>query len=251
MSRQLRLCWFHVKQYCSVGYFVQLLIMTTLTLTILQYLGLSAFGAEFPDQIWLRTGIIGMWTSAATSAGILGFEKHKGTLIYLTLSVIHPLKSIAALVSASSLFGLLSFPLAWIEWAIIAQISPLAIQPLVPSLSQLLGITFLWIGCTTVSCALANLFLLTPNALAYEGLLIVPVLALSGVFFSLPGITHVTAFLNPLSAPIQFIYGSKIMSFHALLAGYSCSLVLWCLIALFLGNYALKKARIDGTLELV
>lgn len=112
MRRQLRLSWFHVRQFMSVPYFIQLMIVTTVTTTLVQYLAARAWGGISPTQGWVRGGVIGLWTTTTCAAGIIGFERYKGTLVHLVMARIGALRSLATVVCSAASVGVLSLPLA-------------------------------------------------------------------------------------------------------------------------------------------
>ena len=45
----------------------------------------------------VRGGVIGMWTTTTCAAGIVGFERYKGTLVHLILAPIGALWALTAL----------------------------------------------------------------------------------------------------------------------------------------------------------
>ena len=100
--RMLRMLAFQFRQFISVPYFVQLLLVATLTTTLIQYLAQRAWGGVDPTAAWLRGGSIGMWTTVTAAAGIVGFERFKGTLVQLVIAPIGALKAVASVVSAAA-----------------------------------------------------------------------------------------------------------------------------------------------------
>ena len=120
MKRQLRMTAFHVRQFVSVPYFIQLMVMTTTATTLVQFLAASAWGGITPMQGWVRGGVVGMWTTTTCAAGIIGFERYKGTLVHLILAPVGALRSLAAVVCAAASFGLAAFPVAWCTWALLS-----------------------------------------------------------------------------------------------------------------------------------
>lgn len=89
-ARQLRLMGFSLRQFLTVPYFIQLLISTVLGSVILQALAVHAAAQSSeghsvdPTLAWTRAGIVGMWSVCIVSAGIINFERFRGTLVYLT-----------------------------------------------------------------------------------------------------------------------------------------------------------------------
>lgn len=181
MRRQLRMTWFHIRQFASVPYFLQLMALTTVTTTLVQFLAARAWGSITPTQGWVRGGVIGMWTTATCAAGIIGFERHKGTLVHLVMAPVGALRSLAAVVSAAATAGSAALPLAWCTWAVLAR--SVSFTPLGPAAlgRMAVGAAALLMGCLALSLVIAAVFVLTPNAIAYEGLLLVPVFIASGI----------------------------------------------------------------------
>ena len=85
-ARQLRLMGFSLRQFLTVPYFIQLLISTVLGSVILQALAVHAAAQSSeghsvdPTLAWTRAGIMGMWSVCIVSAGIINFERFRGTL---------------------------------------------------------------------------------------------------------------------------------------------------------------------------
>lgn len=253
--RVLRQVWFHLRQISTTTYLLQLMIMGTLSACFIQRLGAAAWGIE-PYIGFVRSFIIGVWTACTAAAGILGFERRKGTLLYLANSRSNPLLSLAAVVAATGTYGLLAFPLSLLLWMI-----PGSAQLPVSTLTQygtqlIIGLVGLWLSAVVTSFVIASIFILTPNAIAYEGLLLVPLLFISGVFMNpdslhMPMITFAQWFI-PSLASLQILYAPYINAqiiVHILAT--LCGCTIWLLIAWALGRRVLHVARQDATLELV
>ena len=96
MRRQLRMTAFHIRQFVSVPYFVQVMAVTAAITALVQYLAVRAWGAVTPAQGWTRAGVIGLWSTATCAAGVIGFERHKGTLVHLVMAPVGALRSLRA-----------------------------------------------------------------------------------------------------------------------------------------------------------
>ncbi|OKL51257.1 hypothetical protein [Buchananella hordeovulneris] len=254
MTRQLRMLLFHLRQYMRVGFFVQLMAITTVSMCLTQYLGWHAWGGSTAVP-WLRAGIVGLWTTCTTAAGIIGFERYKGTLIYLVSGRIHPLRATAAVVAAAATFGLAAFPLAWLAWRGLLWLSGQVPAATGLTVGQLLvGVGLLWLGALAISLVIASLFVLTPNAIAYEGLLLVPVFFASGVLFTAGAAPTVVAAIGQV-LPITPVVGYLLQPTSTPLAGaalHSVGLtVVWGLAAAGPGTRALRLARRRATLEMI
>ena len=77
----------------------------------------------------------------------------------------------------------------------------------------------LLVGCVVLSFVVAPVFVLTPNAISYEGLLLVPVFILSGIVFTSvdpPAWLALVSGLIPLRLPVDLLLGEPIGAVDAL-----------------------------------
>lgn len=255
MIRQLRMTWFQVREFMSVPYFVQVMAVSTISTTLLQWLAYRAWGGN-PQMLWIRSGIIGMWTTSIASAGILGFERYKGTLVHLILARINPLRPLAAVVSAASTFGIVSLPLAWATWALATRSSGFDVAVNGTTIMRLLlGVLLLWMACLSITFVIAGIFVLTPNAISYEDLLVQPILIASGILFTQqapPRWLAVIGVLIPIYEPARMLM--REMQPINLLASSGISLLVtlcWFVLAGLIGRVVLRRASADGTLEVM
>lgn len=254
LLRYGRMGAFHLREFSRVGYFAQLLLTTVISMVIIQELARFAWGGD-PVHGFLRAGVVGVWTSATSAAGILGFERAKGTLVFLLSGQISPFAATSAVISAASTYGLLSFPLAYLMTCLCeCALVPISLAQLPVLLAE---IAVLWIACLAMTHVIAAIFILTPNAIRYEGLLLVPVLAVSGIFTG--GMLTTTRGWEFLSAvgwliPVRgtvlamFDVGTTYPVSYLLLASLGCSLV-WFVVSWRCGVLALRRARRAATLE--
>ena len=89
MNRQLRVMSFSLRQFVTVPYFLQLLLLSTFGATALQALAAGAWPVD-ATLAWTRAGIIGSWNMCIVAAGILNFERYRGTFVYLRWSQLPP-----------------------------------------------------------------------------------------------------------------------------------------------------------------
>lgn len=251
MMRSLRLLGFQVRQFAGVPYFTQLMLLTTMTTTLVQWLGFHAWGAITPTQGWVRGAVIGMWTTATCAAGIIGFERYKGTLVFLVIAPIGALRALAIPVLAAASFSLLAFPTAWGTWAFLERSLP---NPSADAswLSLIAGVAMLALGCSAIALTIAAVFVLTPNAISYEGLLVVPILMLSGVLFTAsepPAWIAVASAALPLRLPVRLLLGQGASSIECLI--WALCVLAWFGAAGIAAKRCLRKATIDNTLEVV
>lgn len=252
MSRQVRIMWFYVRQFVSVPYFVQLMALTTLAATLTQFLAWRAWQSMTPIDGWARGGTIGTWTTATCAAGIIGFERYKGTLVHLVMAPVGALRVLAAVVCSASLFGIAALPLSWVVWAL-ASGSVTFTDLSGWNLARVVaGALMLLVGCVVMSLVVAALFVLTPNAIAYEGLILVPVLIASGLLFTAVNVPTAVS-IGMRAIPLRL--GYDVLTGRAVGAA---ELVTWCVVTLawliaarWLGERALNLATRRGSLELV
>lgn len=102
---------------------------------------------------------------------------------------------------------------------------------------------------------IAGFFVATPNAIAYEELLLVPVFVASGVLFtesSAPAWLDALGTLIPIQTPVKVLLGQMpVNSFGDFLGVVvqTCAVTaLWMLAAYLLGRRALRAATAHGTL---
>lgn len=256
MKRQLRMTWFQVKQFASVQYFVQLLIVSTTTAVVVQALAYRAWGGN-PNIMWVRGGIIGMWTVTTCAAGILGFERYKGTFVYMVSARIDARLPMAAVISAASTFGLAALPLAWVLWLLFTGSTGFVGAFSFLVLCQyVLGAILLWASCLAVAFVIASVFVLSPNAIAYESLLLTPVMITSGILFTQdnePGWLQPLSAILPIHWPIALLLQSQIHQSQLWLYGVLSLITtaLWGLLAWFLGGRVIRRACRDATLEVM
>lgn len=241
--RGVRMFLFSLRQFSQVAYFAIVLVVTTAVTALMQWLGVRAWGGDAASAC-TRAALIGAWTTSAFSAGIIGFERRKGTLVYLVADAAEPLVPLALIVLSASCFGLLAFPLAWLVWALLEG-SFLAFP-------SLLAIVLFWAGASVAALAVAGLFILTRNAIAYEGLLLVPVMLASGMLWPLTlapaGLAWALRLLDPLAIPVELLLDATSAA-HPLVSLVPLSL--WLAAAGILGRQALRRAVVAGSLELV
>ena len=206
MNRQLRLMSFSLRQFLTVPYFLQLLLLSTFGATALQALAAGAWPVD-ATLAWTRAGIIGTWNMCIVAAGILNFERYRGTFVYLLNGAMNPLRALAAVVSTASIFGLAALPLAWVFWALCTFSVDFTDFAQVGA-RYLVGLPLLWVSCLAVTFVIAGFFVATPNAIAYEELLLVPVFVVSGVLFTesfAPAWLDALGTLIPIQAPVKVL----------------------------------------------
>lgn len=246
MSNFVTMYIFHIKQYFRNSYFFWLVVTSTIGILMLQYLVSYANQQVLTSKQIIISGIFGMWSSAVTSAGILHFQRAQGVLVYLINSPSSTLKNLIALVSSSSTFGLLAYPLAYVVGGILNGF----IFPSI-SFSVLVNIFLFWISSLSITYVVSEIFLLTKNAFVYEDLFVTPIMIISGLF-SLNG-TALNNFekfslLIPITYPVQLLTNQSNLEFKRLLI-WLIILTFWLFLAFLFFRILLKKIRIKGEVE--
>lgn len=238
--RFVRMCLFQVIEFSKTTYFLELVFTTTLVAGIIQRLGVVHFGLD-PELGFKRTVAIGMWALAATAAGILGFERFKGTLVYLLHGSRSSFHGVAPTITACATFGLLSFPFSIVTWCFPgAGAINLSAVP-----AMLGGGVLLWLALVSMSYVIAAVFVATPNALTYEGLLLVPLLVLTGIFTD--SVSALARFLVPSAGAFRFfVTGGVVDAVLAILLSGVWIVLAWWLVARFV-----TQARNTGAVELL
>lgn len=234
---------FHFKNYMQTSYFVILLITSTLSILLLQFIISWGTNSQIDPHIWIRTGIFGLWACGTTAAGIIGMQRWQGTIMYLINNPVSDYQSLSAVVLPAGIFGIFSFPLAYF-------LSILLNVQVTFSLEIIIYVLLFWIGAMTLDLVIAAFFVLTPNAIVYEELITLPVLLISGLF-NLPDILlpikATGQILIPISMPIQWLLKQEELTFINCIK-YLTSLVIAYLISRKITTYLIQKARQTGSI---
>lgn len=243
--RFLRLFWFHFKIYASNQYFLWLTLSSTISLFLLQYVAAYATNQLADPTLWIRSGVFGLWSSATTAAGCIGFQRYQGTLPYLTNTRIDDRISMAALILPAASFGLLAFPISFML-AILLRVGHTNV-----SLHLILLIIALWGAAALMDFLIATFFLLTTNAIVYEKLITIPLLLLSGLFSSAPVLTpllNIFQWLIPIASPVHTLLNQS-SNFN--IATFLSSCLLWLIVTWTLTNRVILLSKQTGNVRLM
>lgn len=239
----LNLVKFHFKNYIQNSYFVMLLVTSTLSVLIIQYVVSWGTNSQIDANIWIRTGIFGLWSLGTTAAGIIGMQRWQGTIMYLINNPVNDYQSLSAVVLPVSVFGIFSFPLAYF-FSILLNIQVNF------SLEIIMYVLLFWIGAMMLDLVIAAFFVLTPNAIVYEELITLPVLLISGLF-KLPDtllpIKSIGQVLIPVSLPIQWLLNQEEFNVVNTIK-YLISLIITYMISRKITTYLINKARQTGSI---
>ncbi|WP_220739420.1 multidrug ABC transporter permease [Leuconostoc miyukkimchii] len=240
--------WFHLKLFAKNSYFRTIVFVTTISYVLIQYVAAYAVQDLGNKTIWLRAGIIGTWAAGTSAAGVIPFQRAQGTLAYILDSRRGEAFSLSTLIIPAACFGLLSFPISFITSYVLGiDVSSSNWFLLI------LGIFSLWFSVIILDFVVAGIFVLTPNAMLYEGLLMAPILIGSGIY-SMPGkwdtIVKILGLLLPMTTPVKLILNPNTITYVDLAQMLVCSII-WLIVAKALLTFCLKKVRISGDMEAI
>ncbi|MDR2660855.1 MAG: multidrug ABC transporter permease [Lactobacillaceae bacterium] len=247
MTDFITLSWFHLKIFATNSYFRTIVFVTTISYVLIQYVAAYSVNGLNDKNIWLRAGIIGIWSAGTSAAGVISYQRFQGTLAYILDSIKTESVSLATLIMPAASFGLLAFPIAFISSTILGiNISGI-------SWLLVLGVILLWFSVILLDFVVAGLFVLTPNAFLYEGLLLVPVLIGSGLY-DLPNkytyIVEILSYFLPMNTPIKLILHPEQVSIINFIQMIFIAIV-WLVLARFLLKLSLKRLRVTGDMEVM
>lgn len=246
----LRMLVFHLRLFGKNTYFSQLMVTSTLSILALQLLAAHGNGAPDSEPLWLRAGMVGTWSVCTVAAGMIGFQRFQGTLVHLLMTPSSPSRTLLPLVASAATFGLLAFPLAGLGSAVFGRV------PSAGSWTVLaLGVLLFWLSCLSISSLVSAVFVLTPNAITYEGLLTVPLVLLSGVFgipAAVPSAVVALTYALPTTPAVRIVLdqptGTELATLLLACVGLC---LLWGAAARWALFRAARRARVTGTLEVV
>ena len=173
----------------------------------------------------------------------------------------------AGVVSAAATFGLVASALAWLTWCLatmswggvgIGTGAGIGTGGWLTMFARLtLGIVLLWVSCLSVTFVVACIFVLTPNAIAYEELLLQPILIFSGILFTTskaPILVDLVGYLIPMKIPAQLLLAPASAQGATLWSATAWSLLssaLWFVLAGIVGRMVLVRARTTATLAVI
>lgn len=241
MRKLCSMLWFHLRLYAKNTYFFWLMVSSTISILLLQYVAAYATGNMDQPQIWLRAGIFGLWGSATSAAGSISFQRFQGTLPYILNTATDDRLSLAALLIPAASFGLLSFPLSFIFAGLLGISTAI-------NFHIVTAVLLLWIAAILLDFGIAAIFVLTPNAMVYEDLISIPVLLLAGALGApkiLMPVIEAARWLLPISAPIHMLLGAEGITAFSLLQ-FTVSAGIWLTISALLGKQILQASRSSG-----
>ncbi|MDR2702989.1 MAG: ABC transporter permease [Cellulomonadaceae bacterium] len=248
----VRMWWFHVNQFRRNSYFTQLLFTSTLSILIVQALAArNPNSAAASDLNWLRAGMLGAWTMCAVAVGLLNYQRHLGTLVHLVRTPYLAVRTLFPAVGAASVFGLAAFPIAALGSRALGM--PVALGNIG---SLLIAALLFWLACVSVSTAVGMFFVLSPDAFAYESLIGVPIVLVSGVFGTaswIPNSVISIARILPTRAAVELLTNVATggpLSITTIIEVLLVSL-LWLALATLIANKVTKRATVMGTLEVI
>lgn len=237
---------FHLRLFALNSYFRTIVFVTTISYVLVQYVAAYAANDLSNPSIWLRAGIIGTWATGTSAAGVIPFQKHQGTLPYILDSRKGDAFSLSTLIIPAACFGLLSFPISFLT-SLLLGINVLSSHWFVLIIAAVL----LWFSVILLDFVVAGIFVLTPNAMLYEGLLMAPILIGSGIYqvsgqFGIA--VQIFGYFLPMTTPVKLILHPTNVTNIDFMQFIVVSII-WLMLAKALLNYSMKKVRLYGEME--
>jgi len=240
MQRFFSMVWFQTKLYAKDQYFFWLMITSTVSMFITLYL-VNYVNGNFDNKIWLRAAIVGLWSSATTSAGAISFQKYQQTLDTVLNQKVDEREALSVLVLPATIFGFLAFPVSHLMTLIFGISSSL-------NLGIILGGILLFISVSVMSLTIAIFFVLTSDAIIYEQLIDIPIVLLAGVFGfpnGLEWLGNITSWLIPITGPVRIIM-NQLTIIDVAATVFSTSL--WASCAWLLSSKLIRLSKRTGRL---
>lgn len=237
--RTLNLILFHLKVFSKNSYFLFNVFLSTTSIVILQILLSTYYKNEISDLVWKRAVLIGIWSSVITSCNVIGFQKYRGTLIYLLNSRTSSQLSLFALTVPASIFGLFSIPISFITTIIFGHRIFSVDWLFVASCLMYL------ISAIVVSLLFSVLFSLSSDGKIYEIIILSPVIILSGIFYNLipNDYFYLTDILIPIGAPVKVMLSNSYNYWYLVWIG---SLLIYLCAYFIILSILLKNLRKNG-----
>lgn len=212
--------------------------------------------SDILSHLWFDSSVAGLWSTTTLAVGIIGFQRFQGVLQYLVASALPKTTVFSSIVAAAALLGLLGIPLVVLLTGIVGVIggtSPLELIFLHVG-TQFLGLALATLACVASAAALSTLCVLSPQALAYEPLVLIPVWICSGIVVpsgQLPAVFRFLGALHPLTWAVSVAHADT-WDWHIWV--YSAVCLVLSAVLLGCASWGLKvaqrKALVDGTLGL-
>ena len=116
-----------------------------------------------------------------------------------------------------------------------------------------LGVITLWLSVILLDFVVAGLFVLTPNAMLYESLLLIPILVGAGIY-TVPQryqmVVEVLGLFLPMATPVKMILQPNLVTGIDVLQMLILSVV-WLIMAHFLLKISLRRLRVTGDMAVI
>jgi ABC-2 type transport system permease protein len=158
------------------------------------------------------------------------------------------LVNLLALISAPASFGLLAYPVTYLTAGILNGFHFEKVEGV-----YFLFIVMFWLAASVITYFIAEISLLSRNAMVYETLFVTPVMILSGLFqLNISGnqVLQGVQALIPISFPVQLLTGEISLSLLRFVI-WLLVLLVWLLIAYAIFRSLLYKIRIQGKVEVM
>jgi ABC-2 type transport system permease protein len=237
---------FHLRHLLRTPFFVQQAMAAPLSFFCLRALAAGGAGTVPPPDLWATSALAGIWATTTTAVGMIGFQRHQGTLEHLVLSTRQPAVVFSSLCSAATLVGLVGVPLSLVAQALTS--GRVTGQP-----ATVLGLAAGTVACAASSLLLSALFVSTRSATVYEPLVLTPVWLLTGLVVplaALPEWATPVALAHPLTGAVLAAGSDELGTALGWVAVSVLVSAVWSALGLGLLVAALRRGRRDASLAL-
>lgn len=246
MTRVLTMTAFHSRQLLRTSFFLHESLLAPVAFMTLLAMGRRASGVDVGTDLWVTATTAGLWSTTTLAVGIIGFQRHQGTLEHLVLTCRPPGVVFGALTSAAAAIGLAGLPgcLA-LQWALTRQVST--------SWQAVTSIAASGVACAASAAVLSSFFVLVRSATVFEPLVLLPVWLLSGLTVpvdALPTGLALAARLHPLTSAVAIAHTTEAATSLSLLGASVVTSGIWGVLAAALSARAHRAALVHGTLGL-
>ncbi len=239
--KTINLMFFHLKTFSRNSYFIFNVLLSTISIILLQYLlSLNSTSTDY-GLVWKRASLVGIWASVVTSAGVINYQRGRATLKYLVSSPTNSILSMVCLTVPASIFGLVAVPTSMV-FSLILGVGVKGFD-----WNFVLSLFMFLVSAISTSLLISVSFIYTKNAILYEPFISIPIILVSGIFYNIipKDFYYLTDILIPLGAPSKLIQG---INYNLNYLVWSLSCLINIALYLILMSRALIKSKKDNGL---
>jgi ABC-2 type transport system permease protein len=241
---------FQARELMRNQFFILTLVTATSSAYILLYSGNDNSSPLLLKEISIQSSMFGTWSLGVTATGLIGYQRFQGTLIHLFNSKYKPIWALSTLLISATVMGLVTFPITLIVSSFLE-----------PNLHRLLTANdfLLWfmfiLAAAVTSSLLATLFLATPHAIIYEGVLAFPIIYLSGIFTSNTDQFRILSLASsclPMYYPVQAMLEPSHLEgkFFPWIIFFILISTLWVFLLYFFLERVLVRSALNGKMDI-